>query len=232
MVGYAGFIKSSFIDFPKTISAVVFVDGCNFRCPYCHNSELLCKKESKMFSESEIFNYCIKKKNFLDGVVFSGGEISLYEESITLMEKLKEFGFKIKIDTNGTHPLFIKKLVDQNIVDYIAMDVKAPLDKYSKVAGVDVDIDAIVESIDLIKKSGVDYEFRTTICRELHDKQDIIEIGKLLDGADKFVLQNFKDGKNVLLGEGKFTSFEAYEFKKLAQLFERYISNVSYRLNQ
>lgn len=228
---YAGFLKSSFIDFPQNIAAVVFAAGCNFRCPYCHNKELL-QAHSATIEEEEIFNYCKQKKFFLDGVVFSGGEISRHEESFSLISALKKEGFKIKIDTNGTNSSYIAHLLEKGWVDYIAMDIKAPLAKYEGVVKAKVDTEEIQKSIALIQASGVDYEFRTTVCKGLHHPEDIKKIGHELKGSKNFVLQNYKDSPDVICGPGILKPFEYDEFKTMVESVIGHFEKTAYRFNQ
>lgn len=228
---YAGFLKSSFVDFPKNIAAVVFVNGCNFRCPYCHNASLVNDAHGTI-EETEIFDYCMEKKRFLDGVVFSGGEISLYPQSKNLIEALKREGFRVKVDTNGTNPQYIQALMDQKLVDYIAMDIKAPFHRYEEVVNAKVDLNAIKESILCIQQSGLDYEFRTTVCKGLHTSEDVSKIATELAGSRQFVLQNFRDGEHVLGGKGAFQPFEFVEFKSMVESVTHHFDVASYRFNQ
>ncbi|MTI47532.1 anaerobic ribonucleoside-triphosphate reductase activating protein [Sporosalibacterium faouarense] len=204
---FKGHQKSSFIDYPDKISTVFFTGGCNFKCPYCHNSSLV-RNEGGIVSEKYIFNYLESKGKFLDGVCISGGEPTLQKGIFDFFRKLKETGFLVKLDTNGTRPLVIKKLISEGLVDYIAMDIKSPFEKYSYVTNTDVDIKEIKSSISIIRNSNINYEFRTTLCRELLTKDDVISIAEYLKGSNAYYLQNFKDGETILVGENKLNPFK------------------------
>lgn len=225
---FKGHIKSSFIDYPDKICTVYFVGGCNFRCPYCHNSHLL-RNEGETIGEKEVFSYLDRRKKMLDAVCISGGEPTLQPGLPEFIGKVREMGFMVKLDTNGTNPEVIKELLDGRFIDYIAMDVKAPMWKYNYIAQAGVDTYRIEESISLIKKSGVDYEFRTTVCRELLSVDDIVEIAGLLKGSKKYVVQNFRDGNTVLAGENRFTPFTPEELKQLRVRIENYFGQFKIR---
>ena len=184
----AGYIKNSFIDYPAHISCAVFLGGCNFDCWYCHNRPYI--KSTGDIDEGEVLAFLEKRKGQLQGVVISGGEPTLNKELPEFIKKVKALGYPVKIDTNGSRPKVLQSLIDQGLVDYIAMDYKAPLEKYAQTAGVPVDINDIKKSVEIILNSGVDYEFRTTFAPTL-TKQDIIQIAQELKGAKKFVLQQY-----------------------------------------
>ena len=186
-----GFQKTSLLDYPEMISAIVWTVGCNFNCPFCYNKDLVIGNAGNI-PEREIMEYLEKRKNMLEGLVISGGEPLMQKDLAGFCEKIKKLGYLIKIDTNGTFPEKLQELVDKKLVDYIAMDVKAPKDKYDSLTGKKVDIKKIQKSIDIIQKSGVDYEFKTTFVPDLLKQEDIIEIGKWLKGSKKYFLQQFK----------------------------------------
>ena len=219
-----GFQRFSLIDYPGKICAIVFTQGCNFRCPYCHNPELVdLEKFSKSISEKEIFSFLEKRKGKLDAVSITGGEPTLQKELIEFLKKIKNMGYLVKLDSNGTHPEIIEKIIKEGLVDYLAMDVKAPLEKYNKVTGVDVDISKIKKSIDLIMNSSLDYEFRTTVLKSQLSKDDIREIGKLIKGAKLYVLQKFVPSKTL---DPKFLDEKTYtdeEFEQLKKELEKYV---------
>ena len=191
-----GFQKFSLIDYPGKICAISFTQGCNFRCPYCHNPELV---NPKLFQEpidaDDIFRFLEKRKGKLDAVEITGGEPTLQPDLIEFMRKIKAMGFLIKLDTNGTNPEVVEKIIKNKLVDYIAMDVKAPLEKYENVVGVKVDKQEIENTIYLIMNSCVDYEFRTTIIKNILSKEDIIDIAKTIKGSKLYVLQKFIHSK-------------------------------------
>jgi len=186
-----GFQKTSLLDYPNQISAIVWASGCSFRCPFCYNKSLALGT-TELFPEEEILSFLLKRKGQLDGVVISGGEPLLQEDIVGFIEKIKNHGFLVKIDTNGSCPERLAELLDKTLVDYVAMDVKAPKNKYRELAGVDVDITKIEESINLIKSKAPAYEFKTTFVPDLLKKEDIVEIAKWLNGVEQYYLQQFK----------------------------------------
>ncbi len=217
-----GLQKLSLLDYPDKLSAIIFTSGCNFRCPYCYNPELVTKiNKQNLLSEKEIMAFLASRTNKLEAVVITGGEPTLHADLPAFIKKVKTLGFLIKLDSNGTNPEMLKKIIQAGLVDYLAMDIKAPLDKYSKVVRVPVNIKNIKHSIQLIMNSGLDYEFRSTILPTLHSYQDIEAMAKLIRGAKKYFLQNFvpsgrlnDDTFNKLKG---FTSQQMDELIKLCQ---------------
>lgn len=192
-----GFQKTSLLDYPDRISAIVWTSGCNLRCPFCYN-KTLALGTAQTFPEEEILSYLSKRKALLEGVVISGGEPLLQEDIIDFVGKIKDMNLLVKIDTNGFLPKILNKLLDQQLVDYVAMDVKAPKNKYPLLTGVQIDLSKIEESIDLLEKKAPAYEFKTTFVPDLLMKEDIIEIAEWLTGAETYFLQQFK-GKAPLL---------------------------------
>ena len=180
-----GLIKFTIIDFPGRPAAVVFTQGCNFRCRYCHNPELV---YPHMFAEpvaiEEIYSFLKRRQGTLEGVVVSGGEPTLHEDLPSFMADLKAMGYATKLDTNGTRPDMLKSLLDAKLLDYIAMDIKAPLEKYSLITGVDFNPEVLKQSMDLIRQSGLEYEFRTTYDKEVLTDADISTITQRLDGKN------------------------------------------------
>ena len=216
-----GIEKSSFIDYPGKICTVYFTPGCNFRCAYCHNSPAVMGK-GELIKEEEILLYLEKRKKFVDAVCISGGEPTLQQGLDLFIKKLKSKGFFVKLDTNGTNPDILQKLLDKKLIDYVAMDIKGPLYKYSLLVGREVDVEPIKESINIIKNSKIDYEFRTTICKELLSPNDIRDIANLLKGSKAYYLQNFKDGDTILAGKGKFTPYNMKELKLIEKEIKDY----------
>lgn len=180
-----GLIKFTLIDFPGRPAAVVFTQGCNFRCRYCHNPELV---YPHMFAEpvaiEEIYSFLKRRQGTLEGVVVSGGEPTLHEDLPSFMADLKAMGYATKLDTNGTRPDMLKSLLDAKLLDYIAMDIKAPLEKYSLITGVDFNPEVLKQSMDLIRQSGLEYEFRTTYDKEVLTDADISTITQRLNGKN------------------------------------------------
>lgn len=223
-----GLNKTTLLDYPGTVAATIFVGGCNFRCPFCHNGDLvLHSKEMQEYSEDEILSFLKKRKNVLEGVCVTGGEPTLFEELPEFIKKIKDLGYRVKLDTNGSHPQMLAELMEKKWVDYVAMDIKAPLDKYDKVCGVPVDLDKIERSVELLKCGEIAYEFRTTIVRELHTKEDILEIGKWLSGAEHYYLQSYQEtDKNICQG---FSAMDKEELFELEKTLQAYVKNVKLR---
>lgn len=193
-----GFQKMTVLDFPGKIACTIFTHGCNLKCPFCHNARLV-TEEAERFDEKEILSYLNKRKGVLDGVVISGGEPMLQRDLFNFMKKVKEIGLLIKLDTNGCFPDKLKEAIDLGLVDYVAMDIKNSPDKYPQTAGIDiVDMEKIKSSIEIIMSSSVDYEFRTTVTKELHTPEDFVEIGKLIRGAKRYYIQNFVDSGGII----------------------------------
>ena len=193
----SGFQKLSLVDFDGHISATIFVSGCNFACPFCHNAGLVNGSEPQI-SESEVLEYLSKRFGLLDGVCVSGGEPTLYPDLPKFISKLKSIGYLVKLDTNGTNLEMVKYLVENKLVDYIAMDIKNSEDNYNKTIGKDYDFGKIKTTIEYIINCGVDYEFRTTLVKSLHTFEDIQKIAKLIAGAKKYYLQKFVDSGNCI----------------------------------
>jgi len=189
-----GMIESSFLDWDGKIVSTLYVPHCNFRCPFCHNWELVThpeKFDAKPFDEIKAF--LTENRNFIDGICLTGGEPALYSDLIEYSKKIKDLGMMVKLDTNGSVPKMIEKVFDQDLINYIAMDIKAPLEQmaYNKLAGVKVNLENIEKTIKLIMNSGVDYEFRTTVVPTWLTNDDILDIAKSIEGAKKYVLQQF-----------------------------------------
>ncbi len=194
-----GFQKFSLIDYPGSISAVVFTRGCNFRCPFCHNPELVLPEfYSDTLDPEEILGFLEKRIGKLESVTITGGEPTIQKGLIPFMEKLKGMGYMIKLDTNGTKPEIIGRIVEKNLADFIAMDIKAPLESYSRISGVSVDLSAIEKSISIILDSGKKYQFRTTLDPALHTDHMRWEIeGWMAKLNAEHIFQDFVPGKTV-----------------------------------
>lgn len=190
---FAGLVKQSFVDYPGKITAALFTQGCNMNCVFCHNRRLICHQpENSLIDESEALSFLERRKKFLDGVVITGGEPTLHPGLIDFIKKAKSIGYLIKLDTNGTKPDIMEKLTEENLLDYIAMDIKAPMKKYRDICRSDINEKALLECISIIKKSGIEYEFRTTCCPQLSES-DIYEIAAMIRGAKKYVLQQYRE---------------------------------------
>ena len=187
-----GIKKTSLLDYPDVISAIVFTQGCNFNCGYCHNPSLLDFSSKKDAITVDVFFEFLKsRKGKLDGVVITGGEPTLQKDLTAFIEAIKSLNFLVKLDTNGTNPDIIIELLKNNLIDYIAMDIKAPIEKYSLITNTAVNTDNIIKSINTILNSNINYEFRTTVLPSLLSINDFEEIGKLINGAKKYYLQKF-----------------------------------------
>jgi pyruvate formate lyase activating enzyme len=198
MMNIGGLQKVSLIDFPGKISAIVFMQGCNFRCPYCHNPELVNEKlYAPVIEEEAVLNFLGKRIGKLDAVSITGGEPTLQEGLPEFIRKVRDLGFLIKLDTNGSHSAMLRSLMEGKLLDYIAMDIKGPLYRYDRVCRVNVDKDEIQNSIRAIMDASVDYEFRTTLVKDLLTAEDIPAMGDLIRGARLFVLQNFVPSKTL-----------------------------------
>jgi pyruvate formate lyase activating enzyme len=192
-----GFIGASLVDWDGKVSSVIFLPGCNMRCPFCYNIKLVLNpKEMPTVPFEEIQNYLKKHEDWIDGVVITGGEPTIQEDLPILCEEIRKMGFSVKLDTNGTNPAMIRKLLGKGLIDYVAMDVKAPLteDIYSKASGVNINalLNNIEETIKTLLESGVEYEFRTTLVPTLHETYDIEKICEKIKGCRKYALQNFR----------------------------------------
>ena len=190
--------KTSLIDYPGEISAVIFTRGCNFRCPYCHNPELVDKKRYTTPLEiNEVLTFLENRKGLLDGVVITGGEPTIHGYLPEFLLKIKQMGYLVKLDTNGTNPAMMRRVIDLNLVDYIAMDYKAPLGKYAEVVRSEVNVHHIVDSMEVIKNSGIRYEFRTTIVKELLTADDVQTIRHEIGSGEKYCIQEFNPTKTL-----------------------------------
>lgn len=215
-----GLQKTSLIDFPEKICCVVFLKKCNFRCPFCFNPDLV--KETKglgEISEKEFFKFLQTRKGLLDGVCITGGEPTLNPELIDFIKKIKKEGFLVKLDSNGSHPELLKKLLNAKLLDFIAMDVKGEIEKYDEITNCKVNKKAIKESIELIKNSGIDYEFRTTIVPKFLKEKDLMQIAEELKGAKKFVLQQFRNNCEML--DNSMQKVSPYSAEKLKVFCEK-----------
>jgi len=195
-----GLQKTSMLDYPDKLSAIIWTIGCNFRCPFCYNKQLVFN-EVETIDEDDILEFLEKRKEKLEALSISGGEPLIYDDIFNFFEKVKKLGYLIKIDTNGAFPTKLKNLIDRKLIDYVSMDIKAPKHKYNQLCGVDVDISKIEESIEIIKNGAPDYEFKTTIVPGMLNKDDIIEIAKWMKGSMRYYLQQLKSDSPMILSE-------------------------------
>ena len=209
-----GLQKTSLLDYPDTISAIIWTMGCDFRCPFCYNKDLVLSKVGTI-PEEELLSFLEKRKGMLEGLVITGGEPLMQKDIVQFVEKVKKLGFLIKIDTNGMYPEKLKELIDKKLVDYVSMDVKAPKNKYDKLTDVKTDIKKIEKSIEIIKNSKLDYQFKTTFVPGLLTKEDIISIAKWLEGSKRFYLQQFKNDAPLI--SSKLQNVAPYSKEKLIE---------------
>lgn len=194
-----GLQKLTLLDYPGLMACTLFTGGCNFRCPFCHNAGLIAPKPEAVMSEDDVLAFLRKRSGLLDGICLTGGEPLLQPDLGDFLQKVRSLGYKIKLDTNGSQPQALKKLVAENLVDYVAMDIKNAPDKYDKTIGlVSYDWYTIKESAAFLLSGAVDYEFRTTVVQELHEADDFVQIGQWLRGAKRYYLQSFVDSEQVL----------------------------------
>ena len=217
----AGLRKLTLLDFPGRVACVVFTNGCNFRCPFCHNASLVVPKGGhEDISEDDFFAFLKKRKGVLDGVVITGGEPTLAHGLYDFIVAVKSAGYPVKLDTNGSFPDKLKPLLTDKLLDYVAMDIKTTPENYEHVAGVKADMDALKESIDMIRKSGIPHEFRTTVVKGLHTADDIVSIAKMLGADETYYLQGFVDSGDVLTeGCEAFSREEMHEILEKAKEF-------------
>ena len=195
-----GLEKLSLVDFDGYVSATLFTGGCNFKCPFCHNSPLvLSHKALPVIPENEVLDFLKKRQGLLEGVCISGGEPTLNKDLPDFILKVKNLGYKVKLDTNGTNPTLVKSLFNDGLVDYFAMDIKNDRDNYAKIIGLDFyDTKKVEQTVDFFLSENVDYEFRTTLIKEFHGKSNILSIANWIKGANKYFLQKFKNSESCI----------------------------------
>lgn len=210
----AGLVRSSLIDYPGKVAAVVFTQGCNFRCGFCHNPDLIAAHNEQLaIRESEVLDFLATRVGKLDGVVITGGEPLVQPDITDFIVKIKALGFAVKLDTNGSNPERLAKLISGNLIDYIAMDIKGSLVKYSKICAYS-NTKVIQQSIKIIMESGIPYEFRTTVLPAFHGISDFEEIGKMVAGASLYTIQGFRPQITLdpkLMGASSFTELQLME---------------------
>ena len=217
---FAGFQKLTLLDFPGKVACILFTMGCNFRCPFCHNASLVRAEEKPQITEEEVLAFLKKRQGILEGVCISGGEPLLYDNLGDFIKKVKALGYSVKLDTNGSFPEKLKALVNEGIIDYVAMDIKNSPECYDKTTGIKTDLDKIKESIEFLMSDKVDYELRTTLVKELHTPDDMESIGEMIKGAKRYFLQNFKDSGDVLCENmNPLSEDELEQMKKIAQKY-------------
>lgn len=214
-----GLMKTTLLDYPGKVACTVFLGGCNLRCTFCHNSDLAFNGGGDTISETDFFEFLTKRKGLLDGVCVTGGEPLMTDEVFDFIKKIKDIGLLVKLDTNGCFPERLKAVIESGNVDYIAMDIKNSLAEYPKTVGIEgFDTSAVEKSIEIIKASGIDHEFRTTVAKGLHAEESVAELSKLIKGEKKYFLQGFKENENVPdKGLKEFSGEEMNKLLKAAQ---------------
>lgn len=230
----AGLQKMTLLDFPGRVACTVFTQGCNFRCPFCHNSDLLPMKGEPFMTDRELLAFLEKRIGLLDGVCFTGGEPTMQPELPSLIKSIKELGYAVKLDTNGTNPKMLKELVETGLLDYVAMDIKNSPENYPETAGMDARLlSKVEESVAFLLAGKVDYEFRTTVVEELHTEASIEAMGQWLRGIgngtkpDKWFLQCYTDRDSVLFAG--LSAPEADTMRQYAQILTPFADFVSLR---
>ena len=223
-----GLQKMTLLDFPGRVACTVFLGGCDYRCPFCHNYELADGSADPVMEVDELLAFLKKRQGLLDGVAITGGEPCLYRDLPALLEQIKALGFAAKLDTNGAHPALLKEILDRGLADYVAMDIKNSPEKYAQTVGLAaVDLEPVKQSIALLMNSGVDYEFRTTVVAEFHEAADFEGMGQLIAGAKRYFLQCFTDRDSVPFGNLHAPTAE--QLKAYAQIARRYVPDVQLR---
>lgn len=225
---FSGLQKLTLLDFPGRLAATVFLGGCNFRCPFCHNASLVLRSgDGYRISEEELLSFLESRRGKLTGVCITGGEPTLYPKLPSIIRKIKELSYSVKLDTNGTNPDMLEMLVSEGLVDYVAMDIKNSREKYPSTVDVDVDMSAIERSVAFLLSDKVDYEFRTTVVRELHTPDDFKSISEWISGAKRYFLQTFEDSGD-LIGSG-FSAYSDEETQAILSLILPSVPNAQIR---
>ena len=224
-----GLQKTTLVDYPGHVATTLFTGGCNFRCPYCHNGDLVIGLDDiEPYAMEDIFSHLQKRKGVLDGVVISGGEPTLQTDLPDFIRQIKELGYLVKLDTNGTNPAMLRSLVEEGLVDYVAMDIKHSRAKYASIShAADDSLESIAASVDYLKEGHVDYEFRTTLCKELHKETDMTAIGLWLMGAKAYYLQPYKESEQVI--QPGFHPHDAATVESFVHILSAFIPKVEIR---
>ena len=217
----SGMEKLTLLDYPANTACLIFTQGCNFRCPFCHNKNLLMDTNGDgIIDENEVLDYLKKRKGLVDGICISGGEPLLQRDIESFIKKIKEIGVKVKLDTNGSNPQKLKKLIDMGLIDYVAMDIKNDFSNYDKTSGVDnINIENIKKSIYILENSNIEYEFRTTVVKELHSITQLEHICEYIGPKARYYIQNYRDCSNVLQsGLNGFSEKELFDIQNILNM--------------
>ena len=225
----SGLQKLTLLDYPGKTACIIFTRDCNFRCPFCHNADLVVGDAEALDTE-ELFSYLEKRKKLLDGVVITGGEPLLQKDIADFIRRVKSMGYAVKLDTNGSFPSRLRALIDEGLLDYVAMDIKNGEEQYLQTAGVANEslLARVKESISLIMASGVSCEFRTTVVKGLHTEESLLSAFAMIKGAERYYLQGFVDSGSLIGGEG-LSAFSKEEMKRFASLAKDFVKAVSLR---
>ena len=227
---FTGLQKLTLLDFPGKVACTLFTKGCNMRCPFCHNASLVVRaNEQTPYDNAELLEFLKKRFGLLDGVAITGGEPTLWQGLYEFIYEVKNIGYEVKLDTNGTRPEVVKSLVNDKLVDYIAMDIKNCREKYGSTVGFDqsYDLSPIDESISFLMSGKIDFEFRTTVTRQHHTAEDIVKIGEWIRGNEKYFLQQFKDSGDII-GEG-ISEYNKDEMGALLDQIRQFVPNAQLR---
>ena len=224
-----GLNKTTLLDYPGRVAATIFLGGCNFRCPFCQNSSLVLHPSMQPeISEEEVLTFLKKRTGILEGVCISGGEPTLSTDLEDFIQKIRQLGYPVKLDTNGSHPEILKNLAGKDLIQMAAVDIKACRENYPSLTGLlQPDLDAVQETVDFLLHGNLDYEFRTTVVRELHNEEDFLRIGTWLKGAKAYYLQAYKDSDEVL--QPGFSSYSLAELEHFRDILLKNISKVEIR---
>ncbi len=225
-----GWVKSTLLDYPGRVAACLFCGSCNLRCPNCHNRQLvLTPHDLPDIPDTEVFAFLQRRRGLLDGVVISGGEPTLQPDLPDFCRHVHELGFLVKLDTNGYRPEMLKHLLDQGLLDYVAMDLKAPPSKYSHLSGIDIDIQRIQQSIDVLMNGTTDYEFRTTVVPGMLTDQDIEAIARWISGAQRYFLQQFVPHNTLDPSMGRLIPYLPAQLNAMAEAARTWVAQVTVR---
>lgn len=222
----SGLQKLTLLDFPGRLAATVFTRGCNMRCPFCHNASLVVGG-ADIIPEEEFFAFLDERRGRLSGVCVSGGEPTLQADLPEFIKRIKDMGYGVKLDTNGTNPDMLMSLIDSGLLDYVAMDIKSSRDAYARVGGADIDMEKIEKSINILMSGKIDYEFRTTVAKPLFSVADFVEIGRMIEGAKRYYLQGFLDSGD-LIGEG-LSAYSDEEMRAFCDAVLPFVRNTQIR---
>lgn len=226
-----GIQKLTLLDYPGVVACTVFTAGCNFRCPFCHNAMLVLPEQidNECLTDDEVFGFLQKRRGVLDGVAVTGGEPLLHADMPEFLARVKELGYKIKLDTNGSNPELLSEIIKNKLVDRVAMDIKNAPEEYARTIGLkSFDIAPVERSKEMLLRGDIDYEFRTTVVKGIHTKESLIGAAKWIEGAKEYYLQQFKDSGNLILPDG-LSAYDEKQMHTLADAVRDYVPTVEVR---